>query len=255
MDQPGMAYLKLIFRVLGIVGALSVASPLFASENTQVQSIAYSAEGRYFAYEEFGFDDEAGTGYSKIYIVDLVQVSQVVGTPITYRGELSNETLLEMRANAHMNAQVFLKSLQFDRQAITIAAFGDGQIDVERQNLSFGVPRYGEARRTAGKYDLILETFDTVAASECDRYTELPILGFRLTVENFGAGREVYTDKMLARSRECPVQYEIGEVVLPFGATDISNSVGLISATTMGSEGADRHFIAIPLAFSQPGIN
>lgn len=250
-----MNKLRIVLRNVAMLSMLFLSAPVFASENTQVQPIAYSAEGRYFAYEEFGLGKNIGTGYSKIYIIDLVEVSHVVGTPIIYRGETGDETLPEIRANAHSNARVFLNSLQFERQAITIAGFGDGQIDTERQKLNFGVPLYGEARRTAGKYDLILESFDTAAASDCDRYTELPVLGFRLTVENFGAGREVYADKMLARSRECPIHYEISEVVLPFGATDISETVGIISVTTMGPEGADRHFIAIPLAFSQQGIN
>ena len=245
-----MVHLKLITQFLIVLLVSALPASLFAAENSQVHPIGYSEQGRYFAYEEYGFSETDRAAYSKIYIIDLVQISQVVGTPILYQGRNSSQTLVDVRKEAQNFAQAFLSNLQFDTQAITIALNGDGQLGVDRRALSFGVPIYGDSRRTAGQYNITLDSFETSAASECSKFTDKPPLGFNLIVENFGASREVYTDSILARSRECPIHYELHSVVLPFGATDISKSVGIVSVVTQGPEGQNRHYIAIPLAFS-----
>lgn len=230
-----------------------------AAHDTQVHPIGYSAQGRYFAYEEYALDIETGDGYSTINIIDLIQISHVVGTPITYEQNISNQSFLSLRGQALANAQMFLNSIQITQPATIAMMIGDADLDEDRTVLEFGIPipdtNELSGRRIAGRYTLSLETFEAASSIRCDQYAQTPPLGFALELSNFGAGIEVYRDKVLARSRDCPFNYELTAIILPHGATDIADSVGLISVDTNGPHGINRHFLAIPLAFDIEGIN
>ncbi len=249
-----------------LTGCISVLFAIFltlssveAAQNTQVHPIGYSEQGRYFAYEEYGLDVQTGMAYSTIYITDLVQISHVVGTPITYEANIAEQSLLSIRGQALRDAQLFLNSIQVSQPAEIVMMIGDGQLDVEKTELEFGIPIQGTndltGRRIAGRYTLNLEIFETASTIRCDQYSEMPPLGFALKLSNFGAGIEIYRDKVLARSRDCPFRYELTAIVLPYGATDITDSVGLISVDVNGPQGTARHFLAIPLAFDIAGNN
>ena len=223
------------------------------AQNSQVNPIGYSAKGRYFAYEEYGLNEDTDIAYSTIYIIDLIQISHVVGTPVTFEDSLKNQSLLSIRAKALSDAQLFLNSIQISQPAIIANISGDGQLDGEKEQLDFGIPILGAGseteRRIAGRYTLSLDVFETASTIRCDQFSQTPPMGFALKLANFGAAIEIYRDKVLARSRECPFNYELIAIILPYNATDIADSVGLVSADTYGPQGKSRHFLAIPLAF------
>ncbi|HHS82725.1 MAG TPA: DUF2259 domain-containing protein [Devosia sp.] len=219
------------------------------AENSQVVPIGYSQNGRYFAYEEFGRNDTEKSVYSKIYMVDLEEVSQVVGTPVLNQAAQDRLSLFQVREQTRQDAQIYLDSLRITHPAIIAAMIGDGQPDADRSHISFGVPSIRIDGKIVGRYDLSLETFETASAMDCEPYLDQPPRGMKLIMENFGTRLEAYKDGALPRSRECPFAYQLTGVVLPFAATDISNSVALISVLTRGLAGVQRHFLAIPLAF------
>ncbi len=225
------------------------------AENSQVVPIGYSQNGRYFAYEEYGRDDVQKSVYSRIYMVDLEEISQVVGTPVFNRAEQDRLSLFQVRAQTRQDAQVYLDSLKITHPAIIAAMIGDGQADADRSHISFGVPSMQVSGKIVGRYDLSLETFETASAMDCDPYLDQPPQGMKLVMENFGTTLEAYKDGVLSRSRECPFAYQLTGVVLPFAATDISNSVALVSVLTRGLTGVQRHFLAIPLAFQIRSLN
>ena len=68
--------------VFGLLGMLALVMPVLAGDRAQLDLIGYSADGSYFAFEEFGVQDGSGFAYSSIYVVDLVDDSWVVGTQI-----------------------------------------------------------------------------------------------------------------------------------------------------------------------------
>ena len=220
---------------------------VLADHNTQVQAIGYSPHGRYFAYEEFGLTEKSQIAYSRIYFIDMVQISQVVGTPITYRTNINEEPMTQVRENARTKAAIFFESLRIDHPATVVAMTGDGQLDAKHDTLIFGVPAPQLSEEIAGRNILTLSTFDITSALDCADVLSAPSKGFSLQLEQNGNSQVVYEDSVLSRSRDCPFAYEIGSIVLPFGATDISQAVGLISAYIQGSEGVERHFLAIPL--------
>lgn len=256
MDQPAMFQIrKTVISTIAVVMMFLSAIPAMAAQNTQFVPIGYSEQGRYFAYEEFGTDEQNRVAYSKIYLIDLVEITHVVGTPIISEGDLSKLSFDQVRQNTRSSAQIFLQSLEITKPAIIAAMNGDGQFVEDRRFLSFGVPAISTDADSVGQYQLTLRSFETAAAANCIDFTQNPPMGFGLDLKNSGTSTEIYMDKTLPRSRECPLEYEINAVVLPFGAIDVSQGIGIISTVVEGREGQSRHFIAIPLAFSLPDRN
>lgn len=255
-----MQHRTILTRFLSILFALFLTMSLAeAAQDTQVHPIGYSEQGRYFVYEEYGLNTQTDIAYSTIYVIDLIQISHVIGTPVTYEANIARQSLLSIRSQALMNAQTFLNSIQITQSATIAVMIGDGQKDAGKTELEFGIPIQGTdeltGRRIIGRYTINLETFEATSTIQCDQYGQTPPLGFALKLSNFGAGIEVYRDKVLARSRNCPFHYELVAIVLPYGATDIADSVGLISVDTNGPHGTGRHFLAMPLAFDIAGNN
>ncbi len=255
LGQRVMGKARRMLAALLMLFVAGMAQGVLAGQDTQANPIGYSPEGRYFAYEEFGFREGGSQGFSTIYLVDLVQVSHVVGTPVTHSAPLSEQTLPQIRQRAYAEAEMILKSLQVREPATIVAMIGDGQLGVEENRLVFGVPTPDSVRKITGRYTLSLNTFETSSTIPCPDYLDTPPLGFSLSMESFGSSLDVYVDRELPRSRECPHAYRLVSVILPFGATDISKGVGLVSVLTRGPQGDARHFIAVPLAFGIRGMN
>ncbi len=75
---------RLVASLIGL--SLLLVMPALAGDRAQIDLIGYSDDGSYFAFEEFGIQDGSGFAYSSIYVVDLVDDSWVVGTPIRASG-------------------------------------------------------------------------------------------------------------------------------------------------------------------------
>ena len=56
---------------IGTAAAIAFAGPALAGDRAVIDFIGYSADSRYFAFEEFGIQDGSGFPYSSIYIIDL----------------------------------------------------------------------------------------------------------------------------------------------------------------------------------------
>lgn len=246
MRQPN----RHLMIALAVLTGFATGGNALAGDRALVDVIGYSPDGLYFAFEEFGIADGAGFAYSNTYVVNLADDRFVVGTPISIRAEDESESLHALRLRAKTEVQPRLEDIGISLPAVTAATIGDGVPGSDGLSLSFGVPAPGEPGTVAGKYDLSLETFPVEAASSCRETFGDTAQGLAIKISDFGASREVYRDQSLPRSRGCPVAYRFYGVYLPFNATDISRAATLISVYAHGFEGADRRFIAIPLASS-----
>lgn len=238
-------YIAVIFAAI-----FSWITPVFAGDRALVEVIGYSADERYFAFEEYGILDGSGSAYSNIYIVDLSEDRWVVGTPIQIQADDEGEGLHSIRARARALALPRFDDLEIYRPAQVAAFTGDGEPDNDGLSLSFGLPGVTDPNAITGKYDLSIEIYTAPASAPCLEWFADEARGFLLVIKDFGASREAHRDRTLPRSRGCPITYKITGVYLPFEATDISRSVALISVYSHGFEGANRRFVAVPLAFT-----
>jgi len=242
------------FRWVFLVVLCNLAAPACAADRASASVVGYSADGRYFAFEEFGIQDGSGFAYSTYYMIDLSQDRWVVGTPIRVQADNEGQTLEAIRKTARADAETFLADFAISQPAELLVAIGDGAPDQDGKSLVFGVPAPSEPGAVSGHYELSLQTFDTESGSPCMDWFSESAVGYRLTISETGPAREIHQDNVLPRSRGCPADYRLFAVYAPFQAFNIAHTIALVSVYVHGFEGLDRRFIAQPLAFAQGGL-
>ncbi|VAW22433.1 hypothetical protein MNBD_ALPHA12-600 [hydrothermal vent metagenome] len=243
------------FCLLGFLLIFLSTGAASASDNSQFVPIGYSPDGRFFSYEEYGASEKSRLAYSHIYVIDLVQNKWILGTPVMYMALRPSETLNDVRKRTATQAEMILSDLDISVPAQIIAMIGDGELEVDRSKLLFGVPDKGTEGTIVGNYLLELKSFEAAAASPCWQWFGKKPLGFSVTMENFGGTLEIYKDGVLPRSRGCPFEYRFSAVIMPFGASDISNSLVMLAAFTYGLEEINKQYLAVPLGFKILGKN
>ncbi len=226
------------------------AIPARAGDFAQPAIIGYSTDLRYFAFEEYGIEDASGFPYSSIYFVDLKNNSLVHGAVVHVRLDKEVDPLpgklVRARLLARQKGREWLDKLKIDWPAEILAYNGDGGPDLEGGSLRFGTTGYNGA--IIGDYRLSLEMVASDTVLECEKWAISKPQGFVLTIVDYDFQKsEIYRDKTLPKSRNCPLYYKISGVFAPFLARDISDAVALISVYSSGWEGEDRRFIVIPL--------
>lgn len=224
------------------------APAAMAGDRAVLDIIGYSADARYFAFEEFGIQDGSGFAYATIYVVDLETDEWVGGTPFHEQADDETTDLGAIRTAAREAAGAELEDAGIEVPAELVAHIGDGEFDEDASELSFGVPGYMGPGSVIGEHRLTLSSFPSQSPEPCEDYLGEAPLGYALTLAGEGEERELHRDKRLPRSRGCPMDYRLYGVALPFGAADISGGVALISVYPFGFEGPDRRFIAVPLS-------
>ncbi len=228
---------------LALAGAL-LATPAAGGDRALIDYIGYSADGRYFAFEEYGVQDGSGFPYSSIYILDLPADRWVPGTPYRARLEADSDSVGEVRATARALARETLERLDVTVGAHPIAVNADGEPDAAPDSLRFGTPGFGlEGVRDESL--LALERFPLPAAVDCS-VVDGDVYGFALSLD----GVEIARDRgRLPASRGCALDYRIHAVVGPpdwlFG--EPAPRVAIIAVHPFGFEGPDRRFLAVPL--------
>ena len=228
--------------LLGLLAGF--AAPALGGDRALIDYIGYSADGRYFAFEEYGVQDGSGFPYSTIYVIDLPADRWVGGSPFRARLEGDTDTVGEVRTAARDLADGTLAELRIDVGAFPIAVNGDGEPDAAAYGLRFGTPGYG-LDGVQDEHLLTLETFPMQPGMDC-AIIDNEVFGFSLGLD----GEELYRDSgTLPRSRGCAMDYRLHAVVQApdwlFG--EPAQRVAIIAVYPFGFEGPDRRFMAVPL--------
>jgi predicted secreted protein len=217
--------------------------PALAGDRAQFNPIGFSADGRYFAFEEYGIQDGSGFPFSTTYIVDLPADKWASGTPYRLRHNDETVSIGELRRLAAADMTRSLTKLGIDFPGSIIALNGDGEPDAQPQSLRFGRPGYG-LDPVQDERLLELEVYDLPSGADCaviDNQTK----GFALTLD----GAEIARDAgKLPQSRGCVMDYRLYAVVTPADFENVpGDGVAIVSVYPFGFEGPDRRFIAVPL--------
>ncbi|MDB5537352.1 MAG: hypothetical protein JWQ65_2227 [Devosia sp.] len=238
-----------------LLALLVLVAPAWAGDRAGIGFIGYSEDARYFAFEEFGIQDGSGFAYANIYVLDLQADQWVKDTPVWARLEDENSTLAAARAKALDQARPTLDGLGIGEPVDVIALNGDGAVGTDDKALRFGQPGYSMAPAEAS-YELTLSgVAATLSMASCVGETEAGETGFALNLTVGGKTHEVYRDKSVPESRGCPLGYRLYGVITPFDdlaafAPELGpGALAIVSVYSLGFEGADRRFIAVPLKF------
>lgn len=238
---------------LALATGLALAAPAVAGDRAGLGFIGYSGDGRYFAFEEYGIQDGSGFAYANVYVLDLDTDTWVKGAPVKVVVEEDSAAISAARTQALGQARAMLAQYAVSEPVDILALIGDGVADADYSTLEAGWPSYGMEGPQNG-FELSLETFEAEGKPECATYSEEPMQGFALTVTQEGASREAHRDVRVPNSRGCVQGYRLYGVVAPFGYyarpddTSLYGVVAIVGVYTLGFEGPDRRFLAVPLA-------
>jgi predicted secreted protein len=227
----------------------SVGTPTSqANEAAERRIIGFSADGRYFAFEQFGIQDGSGHPYADIFITDLKEDRWVPGTPLHVRHNKEASSPQSARNEAMKLALPVLEKLKIDQPGRLVASRQIGELGEPSKSLIFKPYYYTPPE---GIVTLKLEVLDLPAIKSCENFAKIA-KGFAITLlPAKGKALEFYRDKTVPPSRICPVDYGFSDII----AHDISFNntvfVALISLFQRGFEGPDRRFLALPVPIAK----
>jgi predicted secreted protein len=223
----------------GILVGLSLMTPVLAGDRAAISLLGFSEDGRYFAFEEFGVQDGSGFPFSSIQVIDLVTDKWVAGAP--FKARIDDETARQADARSEAAAQANgpMADAGISVPAEFIALNGDGE-PMDGKSLPYGGVGYGFDQPRDVRV-VTLETLPLPAPKGCPEQPGTSYAGFALQQ----SGVELHRDASIPASRACPMDYRIYGIVAPFGGEP---SVAIVSVYSLGFEGPDRRFIAVPTA-------
>ncbi|MBP1851045.1 DUF2259 domain-containing protein [Rhizobium halophytocola] len=235
-------------RVIAIlIGVWLGSAGAHAADIAHFSPLGFSADGKVFAFEQFGVQDGSGFPYSDIFFVNTDNDTFVAGTPLRLRIDNESATLSDARRQNMDKARDLI-----DRFAITdhpgqlVALNPFGELDNDPHELRYRAvaadPPFG------GAYRLSLEEFDQEPPAGCENLAET-IKGFRLRLtETDGKTSDVllHEDGPVPKSRNCPLGYRIAGAMTYHEGGESTVQVALVMVISQGFEGHDGRWIAVP---------
>jgi predicted secreted protein len=206
--------------------------------------LGFSADGRYFAFEQFGIQDGSGFPYSDIFVIDLEADAWVEGTPVRVSIENEEVPISEARRQAHDKVRPTLEQFDVYHPGRLVAAAPVTEAYQDPHELSFRRHSFeapGSDQRTA-----LLDILDRPTPPGCAGLGE-DFKGFALRVRNDATKEEilVHEDAGLPSSRGCPLDYGLSDIVAFPAFAQAEILVLLVNVFAYGFEGPDRRYIAI----------
>lgn len=241
---------RLILCALGLALA---AAPVRASDGATLNPIGFSADGRYFAFEQFGVNDPGGFPYWSVTVIDTEKNVQAPGSPAAVVIEDATRSILDARAQVKNASVALLKTSRITEPYTLLAANPNTQLVADRRRLSF--ERWynsgGADPKTLAfanlRYELEVADVTVPKPGTCDG-TGGPYVGVELKIRNFETDKwkSIYADDGLPRDRGCALSYEIAAVFARTGVNTTDNLVAVIGVYSDGFQGLDHRYFAIP---------
>lgn len=239
-------------RLAASLGFLALAAaPALAGDAANFAPLGFSADGRYFGYEEFGVQDGSGFPYSNIFILDVAADKWAGGSPFRVTLEEESPTLAGVRDAAMAKAAKAFTDLGISEPAVIEALNGDGEPGHDGTSIMFGARGFG-MDPPPNPVTLRIESFESTSTVPCvESFGFEPPVGFALTLEADGNTTALHRDTSVPASRNCTVAYRPYAIVAPVNWSWAGRTpVAIISVFSRGFEGPDRRFIAVPV----PGV-
>lgn len=233
------------------------ASPVLAADGAQSRALGYSADGKYFAFEQYGVQDGSGFPYWDVFVLDLAKDSWAPDTPVRVMVEDETKKLADARKQAMDKASPILTRLSVTSPADLLLAnpFTETVPDREKVRFDAYYNSMGGALepKDRGAYELSVRTLDLPAPPECSDPDFKP-MGMKVTIRKIDSDKvtTVTVDSAIPKSRNCPLHYDIEAIYAPTDYDSPAPKVVLIGVYSRGFEGEDRRIIAVP--FDLPDV-
>jgi predicted secreted protein len=239
--------IRVLLRLLGALVVLNVAAArhVAAGDAATVAILGFSADGRTFAFEEFGVQDGSGFPYANRYYLNVSEDSFVPGTPIRVRIDDESATVDSARAQARERGESIVPQTELEANPGYTAALNPvTELSADKFRLAVNPRPVFPPVDTPMEFRL--EEFPVEAPQACSGVDG--IKGFRLLrihpVEG-GVTEVLHEDNSIPRSRGCPVGYALGGVQTFFPQHALTAFAVMISVRRHGFEGPDHRWLAV----------
>ena len=216
-----------------------------AGDRATPQVLGFSADGKVFAFEEFGIQDGSGFPYANRFYIDTATDSFLAGTPIRVRIDDEAADIAAARAQAREKgdkivAESVLAANPGDTagwNAITEQSADPFRMVVNPRPVFPPVDSPVEFR---------LEEIPFAPPSGCENLGDT--MGFRLVRIDPTPGGEttlVHEDASIPASRNCPTGYRLGGVQTFYPRSGDPVFAVMIAVRSIGFEGPDFRWIAV----------
>ena len=237
-------------RLLAIPFLCWMSTSLLAADAAERVFIGFSADGRYFAFEQFGVQDGSGFPYSDIFVIDAEADAWHAGTPVRVMLQDDGANVAAARREAAARAETVMAALKIEEPGIILATQSSYQHGSDPHRLAFRnsyVP--ADPVEDDDVTTVELEEIVLPGPAKCPA-GDLPYVGFALSIKTSGtqAFTNVHRDTEIPASRVCPLRYSLSDIV-GFRPT-IDGPIrllALVSVFSYGFEGMDRRFVAVTL--------
>lgn len=240
---------------LAFLGSLAFAASALAADGAKFRPVGFSADGGYFAFQQYGVQDGSGFPYADLFVLDTAADKWAPGTPkrILIEDEQSGLRQALKQADEAMAGLALRYKITEPAEILAANPFTEVVADRSRlrfhnhYNHSMGVLGTPDGQ---GTYDLKVSTVKLPTPETCA--SEEPPAGFKLELVNnkSKATLTLHQDSELPASRGCPIAYDI-EAVLQPAHGESAGLVAVIGVSSIGFEGADRRFLAIPFHLTE----
>ena len=234
--------LQVALLALSTAGIMLPASS-FAGDVADREIIGFSADGGYFAFEQYGYQDGSGFPYSEIFVIDTERNAWVGGSPFEVLIKDEKGSLEEARTQSRTKATALLSEHGINVQGRILASNPVTELSANPKRVE--VNPESNVANIVPPILVKLRTF-SLESPLCRTFTQDPILGFQLTIGQKGQrAATVHKDDRIPKSRGCPLRYAIRDVIR-YRRRNYTVYIVLISVFQHGFEGPDVRYIAVP---------
>lgn len=231
---------------LALLAVLAFAPvPVLAGDAATAQILGFSADGKVFAFEEYGVQDGSGFPYANRYYIDTQTDSFLPGSPIRVRIDDEGADVAAARGQARDKGEALVPQSMLDANTgftagwtpITELSADPFRIVVSPRPVFPPIDPPVEFRLAEIRF---------APPSGCENLGDT--MGFRLVRIDptpGGSTTLVHEDKSIPASRRCPIGYRFGGVQTLHPAGGDPVFAGLIAVRSVGFEGPDHRWIAV----------
>lgn len=231
---------------LAILAMTIAAAPARAGDSAELSIIGFTADGSVFAFEEYGVQDGSGFPYANRFYIETATDSFVAGTPIRVRIDDESASVEDARDEARSQGQTVAADADLARHRGFTAGFNAiTELSADPHRLAVN------PRPVMPAIDDPLEfRLEEIALEQPATCHDLgQAAGFRLVRLGLAPGdaaQLIHEDTSIPASRNCPLGYRLGAVQTFFPEAGPPVYAVLIAVRSVGFEGPNHRWIAVP---------
>lgn len=250
------------FGLAAIIASTACFQTATAAENLDYEIFGFSADGKYFAYEEHHSENTDGWGYSKISIIEVAKDKFAFGTP--FEEQATESTASDWNDNKPKDrlAETIDKEMRMRTRKRATAAFDKMKPFQKGHTRYFASPWDFTHDGSSARFSVVVFSYNlgnientkmmrldlknTDLGSRDNCYGgKLKGLNLVITNEKTGWTKVLSKGKRVPKSRGCPLSYRIERVVSLGGLRSQGSLAIFIRYGTRGFEGIDGRTMVI----------